>query len=116
VNDRFALYARTILGLFAVVGLLASLPVRAELNCNAGIEFHADGGIKRCNLNGHHTLHTAKGDRLTCMNGHALVKYPDGRLQSCTLLEPTMFDDVPCAAQSRVELDHDGHLLRCNQG
>jgi hypothetical protein len=27
-----------------------------------------------------------------------------------------VFDGVSCTAQSRVELDHDGHLLRCNQG
>lgn len=101
------------MGLLTVVGVLASGHAWAELNCNVGIEFHPDGGIKRCRLNGHHTLHTAKGDRLTCMNGFELVKYPDGRLQSCTLLEPSTFDDVQCAARSRVELDHDGNLMRC---
>ena len=115
MSIRFGLSACVILGSLTVVGLLASAPARAELNCNVGIEFHPGGGIKSCTLNGHHTLHTAKGDRLTCMNGHELIKYPNGRLESCTILESQMFDDVKCDAQGRVEFDHDGNLVSCGR-
>lgn len=115
MTDGRALRICTMVRLLGLVALLAAAPARAELNCNAGIEFHPEGGIKRCNLNGHHTLHTAKGERLTCMNGHDVVKFPDGRLESCTLLEASSLGGVQCAARSEVELDHDGNLVRCNQ-
>ncbi len=95
--------------------LLVSLPGWAELNCNAAIKFHPDGGIESCTLNGHHTLHTAKGDRLVCMNGYQLVRYRDGRLESCTLLESQTFGDIKCDAQDRVEFDRDGSLVNCGR-
>ena len=66
----------------ATAALFVAASARAELNCNAGIEFHPDGGIKRCNLNGHHTLYTARGERVTCMNGYELRKFPGGRLEA----------------------------------
>lgn len=109
---RFGLSAYVLLALLTGC-LLASVPARAELNCNVGIEFHPGGGIKSCTLNGHHTLHTVKGDRLTCMDGHELNKYPDGRLESCTILDAQRFGHVECDAQSRVEFDHDGNLVSC---
>ncbi len=49
---------------------LSSIAV-AELNCNPGIEFYPNGGVKSCNLNGNHQLYTAQGRRLVCSNGYA---------------------------------------------
>lgn len=87
----------------------------AQLNCNVGVEFYADGGIgiKDCNLNGNHRIYNARGQPLTCLNGYRLVQYPDGRLQSCTLAEPVSFDATLCTRLSVVEFNPDGTLRKC---
>lgn len=87
----------------------------AELNCNVGIEFYPSGGIKRCNLNGNHRIYTAQGRALTCADSHMLVQYPDGKLKSCTIAMSLAFDDVRCDALSRVELDPNGTLTKCER-
>jgi hypothetical protein len=91
---------------------LSSVAV-AELNCNPGIEFYPNGGIKSCNLNGHHQLYTAQGQRLVCSNGYALVQYPSGKLKSCTISVAITIDSVRCDRLSQVELTADGTIVRC---
>jgi len=85
----------------------------AELNCNVGIEFYSNGGVKSCNLNGNHRLYTAQGQQLVCSNGYVLVQYPSGELKSCTILAALIIDSVQCDRLSRVELTPDGTILRC---
>ncbi len=85
----------------------------AELNCNAGIEFYPDGGVKSCNLNGNHQLYTAQGQRLVCSNGYALVQYPGGELKSCTIAAPLTVGSVQCDRLSQIELAADGTIIRC---
>lgn len=85
----------------------------AELNCNAGIEFYANGGIKSCNLNGNHQLYTARGQRLVCSDGYVLVQHPDGELKSCTISVATTIDSVECGRFSQVELTADGTIVSC---
>jgi len=99
-----------------LLGVVAySAPAGAELNCNAGIEFYDIGGIKRCQLNGNHQLYTARGQRLVCADGHDLFKYPDGKLQRCTLTEALTFDSTQCNAGDTVELDKQGSIQRCQR-
>jgi hypothetical protein len=85
----------------------------AELNCNAGIEFYPDGGIKSCNLNGNHQLYTARGQKLVCSNGYVLVQYPGGKLKSCTISVALTIGSVQCDRLSQVELKPDGTIVRC---
>ena len=85
----------------------------AELNCNAGIEFYPNGGIKSCNLNGNHQLYTAQGQKLVCANGYALVQYPGGELKSCTISVALTIDSVQCGRLSQVELKPDGTIVGC---
>lgn len=87
----------------------------AQLNCNPGIEFYAEGPIKACNLNGNHRLYTVRGDVVVCADGHPLVQFPDGRLQSCTVAEPSVIAGEHCDAASRVELAPDGALESCRK-
>ena len=99
--------------LIVVLSIVLSPRAVAELNCNAGIEFYADGGIKTCNLNGNHQLYTAQGQRLVCSNGYALVQYPGGELKSCTISVAFTIDSVECGRLSQVELKPDGTIVRC---
>ncbi|MCH6581507.1 MAG: hypothetical protein O7B27_13340 [Gammaproteobacteria bacterium] len=40
--------------LIVVLSIGLSAIAVAELNCNPGIEFYPNGGVKSCNLNGNH--------------------------------------------------------------
>ena len=85
----------------------------AELNCNAGIEFYPNGGIKSCNLNGNHQLYTAQGQRLVCSNGYSLVQYPGGQLKSCTISVSLTIGSVQCDRLTQIELAVDGTIIGC---
>ena len=85
----------------------------AQLNCNVGVEYYPDDGIKRCILNGHHTFYTAKGHKITCADGQPLVQHRGGALQSCTIEQAHTFGDVGCEAPARVEFELDGRFRGC---
>ncbi len=99
----------------AFAGLIFLAPSsHAQLNCNVGVEYYPDGGgIKRCVLNGHHTLYTAKGLKVTCADGKALTQYPDGSVQSCSIEKSHTFDHVRCEAPSEVAFEPDGGFRAC---
>lgn len=103
------------ISVWSLAWILFSPATPAELNCNVGIEFYPGGGVKSCNLNGNHRIYTAQGQPLTCANGHLLVQYPNGELKSCTIAVPLRFDTLHCDALSRVELDRDGRLRKCER-
>jgi hypothetical protein len=109
---RVAILAPPVAGLFTALVMSAAT---AQLNCNPGIEFYAEGPIKACNLNGNHRLYTVRGDVVVCADGHPLVQFPDGRLQSCTVAEPSVIAGERCEASSRVELAPDGALESCRK-
>ncbi len=105
---------RLAIGLAGAAGLLGLVPpAAAQLNCNVGIEFYPGGAIRRCVLNGHHRLHTARGQALTCADGHAVLLYEDGRLQRCTLQTPFAAGGVTCGAGRVVTLAPDGTMTAC---
>ena len=106
-KTRGALLAATLV----VTGLTG--PLAAQLNCNAGVEFHANGSIKRCELNGHHRFYLPDGSRVGCADGSTAELYPDGKLERCRLLEPQKFDARPCEAGSLVELAREGRVRGC---
>lgn len=99
----------------ALVGLVADggRPASAQLNCNPGVRFYPGGAIHSCTLNGHHRLHTAQGQPVTCSDGHLLVQYESGRLQSCVLAQPLTVGSLRCAGGTRADFGVDGALLRC---
>ena len=99
--------------LIVVLSIGLSPIAAAELNCNAGIDFYPNGGIKSCNLNGNHQLYTAQGQKLVCSNGYVLVQYPGGELKSCTISVALTIDSVQCDRLSQVELKPDGTIVRC---
>jgi len=100
----------------AVLVCTLGAPVaEAQLNCNPGIEFYDSGPLKQCNLNGDHRLHTVRGDVIVCANAHVLVQFPDGRLRSCAVIDNQVIAGERCEAPARVELAHDGSLLRCEK-
>jgi hypothetical protein len=107
-----AILAPPVAGLFTALVMSAAT---AQLNCNPGIEFYAEGPIKACNLNGNHRLYTVRGDVVVCADGHPLVQFPDGRLQSCTVAEPSVIAGERCDASSRVVLASDGALESCRK-
>jgi hypothetical protein len=86
----------------AMLALAATLapPASAQLNCNVGVEFYPDDGIKRCILNGYHTW-------------QPLVQYRGGALQSCTIEKAHTFGDVRCEAPARIEFEPDGRFRDC---
>lgn len=104
-----------ILGILGVVGY-GGRPAHAQLNCNVGVEFYPGGAIRSCVLNGHHRMHTALGQPLTCANGHPAVLYENGRLRSCLLAQPLTSGPLPCAAGHRVEFRPDGTPTGCLPG
>ena len=104
-----------ILGILGVVGY-GGRPAHAQLNCNVGVEFYPGGAIRSCVLNGHHRMHTALGQPLTCANGHPAVLYENGRLRSCLLAQPLTSGPLPCEAGHRVELRPDGTPTGCVPG
>jgi hypothetical protein len=108
-------WSALVLGILGLVGYGAR-PAHAQLNCNAGVEFYPSGAIRSCVLNGHHRLHTALGQPLTCANGHPAVLYEDGRLRSCLLAQPLTSGPLTCEAGHRVELGPDGTLTGCSPG
>ncbi len=85
----------------------------AQLNCNVGVEYYPDDGIRRCILNGHHTFYTAKGHKITCADGQPLVQHRGGALQSCTIEKAHTFGDVRCEAPGRIEFEPDGRFRDC---
>ena len=87
----------------------------AQLNCNVGVEYYPDDGIKTCVLNGHHTLYTAKGHKVTCADGQPLVQYRGGALQSCTIEKAHTIGDVRCGAPAQIEFEPDGRLRNCQR-
>ena len=87
----------------------------AQPNCNPGIEFYPEGPLKQCNLNGNHRLYTVRGDVVVCADGHPLVQFLDGRLQSCTLAATPVVAGVRCEAPARLELAADGSVLSCRK-
>ncbi len=101
--------------LTALVAILGMTTVSAQVNCNPGIEFYDNGPVKSCNLNGNHRLHTVRGDVVVCADGHPLVQFPDGRLQSCTVTDTTLIAGERCEAPARVELARDGSLRSCQR-
>lgn len=102
-------------GLVAVVAILDVTTVSAQVNCNPGIEFYDNGPVRSCNLNGNHRLHTQRGDVIVCADGHLLVQFPDGRLQSCTVTDSLTIAGERCEAPARVELAADGSLRSCRK-
>ena len=107
--------ARGIAVAAALAGALGALPASAQLNCNPGVEFYAEGPLKQCNLNGDHRLYTVRGDVVVCADGHPLVQFPDGRLQSCTVKTTSLIAGERCEAPAQVELDPDGALVSCRR-
>lgn len=112
-----ATYINSIPAVAAFLGVLVlALPSSAQLNCNVGVEYYPDGGgIKRCVLNGHHTLYTARGHKVTCADGKALTQYPDGAVQSCSIETSHTFDSVRCEPPSEVAFEPDGRLRTCKR-
>ena len=104
---------RGVVATTAFVCAFTAVPASAQLNCNPGIEFYENGPVKQCNLNGDHRLHTVRGDVVVCANGHPLVQFPDGRLQSCTVVDTSVIAGKRCEAPARIELAHDGSLRGC---
>ncbi len=99
----------------ALAFAMISYPATAELNCNVGITFYPDGGVKSCSLNGNHQIYTPQGERLTCADGYILVQYPDGKLQSCTVAAPVSLGSVTCDRLSHVEFGPDGTVKECKR-
>ncbi len=79
---RGAVIVSTRLALGFVMSLGAAA-VPAQVNCNPGIAFYAEGSVKQCHLNGHHRLYTARGDGVVCADGYSLVQFADGSLRGC---------------------------------
>ena len=101
-------------GLGALVAALAlSAPAAAQVNCNVGIDFYPDGGVKGCVLNGHHRIHTVDGSVVVCADGERLEQHPDGRLARCTLREAARLDGAVCPPRSQVRFEVDGRLREC---
>ena len=100
----------------ALIALLfVAAGVRADFNCNVGVEFHADGPLRSCVLNGDHRLYAESGEALTCANGARAELHRDGTLASCILAHPARLQGHECAAGSRVEFNADGRLLQCKK-
>ena len=102
-----------VLTLMALGLSLAGQPVEAQINCEAGVVFYANGGIKSCVLTGHHQVYTLQGDRLICAHGKIMEQHADGKLKSCTLKEARDFGAQQCPAGAKVEFDGEGRLLAC---
>lgn len=105
---------RAAAGAVVIAGLAPA--ASAQRNCNVGVEYYPGGGLKQCNLNGDHTLYTAKGLRVTCKNGKNLVQHPNGAVESCSIGKNHTFGEVRCSAPARVEFEADGSLRSCRQG
>ncbi len=97
----------------AIVFVNASV-VHADYNCNAGVEFYADGAFRRCVLNGNHRLTLRSGLTLVCANGEEIEDHPQGQVRRCTLAEPLENEGPECIEGTRVELDTAGVLLACH--
>lgn len=91
------------------------LGAEAQLNCNVGIDFYANGGIRRCILNGDHRIYTEGGVPISCADGKPLEQHPDGTLARCTLRHPARLDGSDCPARAEVSFDEHGRLKQCRQ-
>ena len=108
--------ARCVAAVLAGIAMaLAVSTASAQPNCNPGIEFFPEGPFKQCNLNGNHQVYTVRGDVVVCADGHPLVQFPDGRLQSCMLAATPVVAGVRCEAPARLELAADGSVLSCRK-
>jgi hypothetical protein len=113
-SDRASLRAGTWAALLlGGAALGAATPASAQLNCNVGVEFYPGGAIRSCVLNGHHRFYLAGGPAVTCADGHRLVQFPDGRLQSCTLQAPLTTGTLSCQPGSRIEFSPEGSATGC---
>ena len=99
--------------LFAIGLWSAGAAVEAQINCEAGVEFYSNGGIKSCVLTGHHQVYTSQGTRIICTHGKTMALHPDGKLKNCILKEAQSIDTQKCSAGAIVEFDGKGRLLNC---
>lgn len=95
--------------------LLLAGAVRADFNCNVGVDFYESGPLRSCVLNGDHRLYAESGEALICANGGRAQLHRDGTLASCILSRPARLQERECAAGSRVEFAADGRLLQCKK-
>ncbi len=93
-----------------------SSSVHAQINCEGGVEFYPNGGIKSCVLTGHHQVYTQIGTRVICANGKTMAQHPDGKLKACVLKETQSIESQQCDAGASVEFDTKGHLMNCRPG
>ena len=114
-QKTYGLVSRGVVLAASMTVLLGAPMVSAQLNCNPGIEFYEEGPIKQCNLNGNHRLYTVRGDVVICADGNPLVQFPDGRLRSCTVAEPSVIGGERCDAPARIEIAPDGALRSCDR-
>lgn len=85
----------------------------AQINCEGGVEFYPNGGIKSCVLTGHHQVYTQQSIRVICANGTTMAQHPDGKLKNCVLKEAQKIESHQCAAGANAEFDGQGHLVNC---
>ncbi len=105
-----------ILALMTLGLSLAGPSAEAQVNCEAGVVFHANGGIKSCVLTGNHQVYTPRGTRIVCAHGTTMALHPDGKLKNCILKEAQRIDAQQCVAGARAEFDDTGRLLACAPG
>lgn len=103
----------SVLPLSALVLALGAPAAGAQVNCEAGVQFYANGGVKSCVLTGHHQFYTRRGSRLLCAHGKTLEQHVDGKLKSCILKDTRKVDGRDCAAGAKIEFDTRGRLLAC---
>ncbi len=96
--------------------LLAGLNAEAQINCEVGVEFYANAGIKSCVLTGHHQVYTLQGIPLTCAHGKTMTQHPNGKLKNCILKEAQDLGGQKCAAGAKVEFDIKGSFIACRSG
>ncbi len=102
--------------LLALSLALVVSPAEAQVDCEAGVEFYANGGIKSCVLTSNHQVYTQQGARLICAHGEIMALHPDGKLKSCILKEDQRIDTQQCVAGAKAEFDETGRLQACRTG
>ncbi len=85
----------------------------AQMDCEAGVQYYTNGGIKSCVLTSRHQVYTAQGTALVCADGKAMAQHPTGKLKSCTLKYAQSVDHQNCAAGTKVEFGDKGQLVAC---
>lgn len=98
----------------ALAGLFFVPRAALALQCHVGtIDYHPQGGIKSCQIEGNHQFWTAQGAALVCRSGYVVTQYPDGEKESCTIAKPYSAGGARCEVSSRLELDRDGNIRKC---